>query len=129
MADAAPEKKRMRKPGKCDACRAAPWPALGVGCPGSAKDAPAELRGVYLWHCGAPACEADCLGRYAGKLRDLGRHDLAARLMGERSLFARPDPAPDAAPSILSPGAALARRPVKSRPAAPVAGQGSLFGA
>lgn len=127
MTEAAPKAKRMRKPRLCDACQVAEWPSHGVGCPGLTANQPVEVRSVYLWHCGAPACAADLRARYAAKLREIGRPDLAARVLGEtfRAVAADPIPAPVSAPS---PGAALvARRSHKSRPPVDPA-QGGLFG-
>ncbi|WP_134679521.1 hypothetical protein [Paracoccus ravus] len=46
---------RLHKPRLCVPCRAEPWPAFVVGFPDLASETPAELRGVYLWHCPAPA--------------------------------------------------------------------------
>jgi len=127
MTEAASRPKRMRKPRLCDACLSAPWPAFGVGCPGSARDAPPEVRSVYLWHCGAPACEADCRARFAAKLREIGRFDLAAKVLGET--FRPVAEAPSSPSSPSSPGAVkVARRLSKPRLVAPVAGQGALFG-
>lgn len=89
---------------------------------------PPDLRGVYLWHCGAPACEADCVARYAARLRALGRHDLAAKLTGETSIAA-PRPDPETVSAAPSPGAAraAARKTSKPRPAGN-GNQGALFG-
>lgn len=83
-------KKRMRKPYFCDACRKEAWPAFGIGCPCFYSERPPSLRDVYLWHCGAVACEAECRARYAAKLRELGRIDLAEKLEGKRKRAAPP---------------------------------------
>lgn len=97
----------MRKPRICDAkgCNA-PWPGHGIGCPTNWSDQPAGLRGVHLWHCNRPECEADYTARFAAQLRKHGRPDLADKLA----------PAP-------RPGAALPLP--KSRPADPA--QGALL--
>lgn len=125
--DKAPERKRMRKPRVCDSCGVAPWPGLGVGCPGSLRERPPQFVGVYLWHCGAEACEADCSARYAKALRDAGRHDLAAEIDGT-PLRAVLDPAGDLlAASLPSARPATAARKSK-RPAADDGAQAGLFG-
>lgn len=93
MSDA-PETKRMRKPRFCDSCRSKEWPAFGIACPCFRSERPPELRDVYLWHCGAAACEADCRARYAGQLRKAGRPDLAGKLTGERPERHSPDVSP-----------------------------------
>lgn len=122
-----PKPARIRKPVRCDSCRELNRPALGIGCPCPQSEAPAALRGVYLWHCGAPACEADCRARFAAKLTEAGRRDLAARLTGEASIAApRPDPVADLPPA---PGAARAARKLQKPRPADTGDQGALFGA
>lgn len=79
-----PVLKRMRKPRFCDSCRKVAWPAFGIGCPCFYSERSPALRDVHLWHCGANACEADCRARYAARLRELGRNDLAGKLTGPR---------------------------------------------
>lgn len=93
-------RKLMRKPRVCDATGcSAPWPGLGVGCPGRMAEAPASLRSVYLWHCGAPACEADCTARFADQLRKLGRFDLADKLQPPARRAAAPKPSTETRPA------------------------------
>lgn len=96
-------RKLMRKPRTCDGTGcAAPWPALGVGCPTSWADQPPALRGVYLWHCGAPACATDCAARFAAQLRKHGRSDLADRLAPQPRTIRPAAPRGDALqPSLL----------------------------
>lgn len=90
----APKTKRMRKPRFCDSCHSKEWPAFGIGCPCFRSEKPPELRDVYLWHCGAPACEADCRSRYAARLYKAGRPDLATKLTVERPVRHFPDALP-----------------------------------